>query len=248
MPRGVAGRDQAVLPEGRLHLGERLHRGVGAHVLVGVEQHHALARLDLDRNDLLLEAARGDGGRGTLLAGHGQRVLLFARDAVARGHVLGRDAHVDLLPRVVEDAEHVVDQLHVAHARAVARGGVEVRAAAHRLGAAADRDVAVAERDRLRRRDDGLQARAAEAIDVEGRRLDRAAGIDGGDAAQVGVLGVGGDHVAHHHVADGRGRDAAALDRGLDRGGGQLGVGHVLQRTAEGADGRAGAADDEDLA
>jgi hypothetical protein len=29
---------------------------------------------------------------------------------VARGHVLGGDAHVDLLPRVVQDAQHVVDQ------------------------------------------------------------------------------------------------------------------------------------------
>jgi hypothetical protein len=148
----------------------------------------------------------------------------------------------------MQDAQHVVDQHRVAHARAVAGRGVEVRAAAHRLRAAADGDVAVAQRNGLRRRHDGLQARAAQAVDVEGRRLDGAARVDGGHAAQVGVLHVGGNHVAHHHVADGVGGHAAALDGGLDGGGGQLGVGHVLQRAAEGADGGAGGADHEDVA
>ena len=50
--------------------------------------------LDLDRNDLLLEAAGRDRGRGALVAERGELVLLFARDAVAGRDVLGADAHV----------------------------------------------------------------------------------------------------------------------------------------------------------
>ena len=48
-------------------------------------------------------------------------------------------------------------------------------------------------------------------------------------------------------MAHGVGRDAGALDGGLHGGGGKLGVGHVFQTAAEGADGGAGGADDEDV-
>ena len=94
----------------------------------------------------------------------------------------------------------------------------------------------------------GLQARAAQAVDVEGGRLDGAAGVDGGHAAQVGVLGVGGDHVAHDHMAHGVGRQARAGDGCLHGGGCELGVGHVFEAAAKGADGGAGGADNENVA
>jgi hypothetical protein len=51
-----------------------------------------------------------------------QRVLLLARDAELLGHVLGRHAHVDGVEGVVQGADHHVDQLGVAHARAEAGG------------------------------------------------------------------------------------------------------------------------------
>ncbi len=217
-------------------------------MFVFLEQHGAFARGNFDRNDLLFEVARSDGGGGALLAGQCELVLHLARNLVALGHVLGGDAHVHLLPGVMQDAEHVVDALAVTHALAPARALVEVGAAAHGFGATAHGHVAVAIANGLRRADDGLQARAAQAVDVEGGRLDGAAGVDGGHAGEVGVLGVGGDHVAHHHMAHGVGRDAGARDGGLHGGGGELGVGHVLQAAAEGADGGAGGADDEDFA
>ena len=246
--RGIAGGDQAIFLEGRLHLRQGFHRGVGAHVLVGVEQHDALARLDFDRNDLLLEAAGRDGRSGASLAHHRQLVLLAARDVVACRHVLGSDAHVHLFPGVVQDAEHVVDQHRIAHAGTVARRRVEVRAAAHRLRAAADGDVAIAELDGLRRGNDRLQTGTAQAVHIESGGLDRAAGVDGGDPAQVRILDVGRDHVAHDNVANGVGRHATALQGGLDGGGGQLGIGHILQRAAESAYRGAGGADHEDVA
>jgi hypothetical protein len=216
-------------------------------MLVGVEQHRALACGDFNRDDLVLEVPGGDGGSGAALALAGELVLHLARDFVALGHVLGGDAHVHFLPGVVQDAEHVVDALGVAHAHAVACGGVEVGAPAHGLRPAAHGHVEPVANG-LRRRDDGLQARAAQAVDVEGGRLDGAARVDGGHAAQVRVLGVGGDHVAHDHMAHGVGRQARALDGRFDGGGGELGVGNVFQRAAEGADGGAGGADNENVA
>ncbi|MPN50268.1 hypothetical protein SDC9_197894 [bioreactor metagenome] len=58
----------------------------------------------------------------------------------------------------MQDAQHVVDALGIAHACAPARGHVEVGTAAHGFGAGANGHFAVAQRNRLRCRDDGLQA------------------------------------------------------------------------------------------
>ncbi len=69
-----------------------------------------------------------------------------------------------------------------------------------------------------------------------------------GHAGQVGIFGIGGDDVAHDDVAHGIGGDTGAGNGGPDHGGGQLGVGHVFQAAAKGADGGAGGADDEDVA
>ena len=44
-------------------------------------------------NDLALELALGLRGGGLLMAAQGERVLLFARDALRLGEELGRDAH-----------------------------------------------------------------------------------------------------------------------------------------------------------
>ena len=217
-------------------------------MFVGVEQHNTFAGLDFHRHDLFLEATLGNGDGSTAMAFGGQCILLRARNVVARGHVLGRDTHVHLFPRVMQDAQHVVHQCSVTHAHAITGRGVEVGAATHGFRAAADGDVAIAQGNGLRCRYDGLQARAAQAVDIEGGGLDRAAGINGGDAAQIGVLGVSGNHIAHHHMANGIRSHATAFDGGAHSGGGELGVGHVFERTAEGADGGAGGADDEDVA
>lgn len=68
--QSVAGDDSAaVFFERRFHVGERVHCGVWAHLLVGVKPpHHALARGDLNRHDLRFEVAGGNGSRGALLA------------------------------------------------------------------------------------------------------------------------------------------------------------------------------------
>ena len=80
--RGVAGRDRAVLVEGRLQGAERLGRGAGPHTLVGVdEQRVALALGHLDRDDLFGQPAFLGRGGGLLVAGRSEGVLALTRDA-----------------------------------------------------------------------------------------------------------------------------------------------------------------------
>ena len=49
--------------------------------------------------------------------------------------------------------------------------------------------------------DDGLQARTAQAVYVEGRRALAAAATDGRNAREVHIFGLGVDHMAEDHMA-----------------------------------------------
>ena len=140
----------------------------------------ALARLDDDGDDLVLELAGLLGGLGLVLRGDGEAVLLLARDLPLARHVLGRVAHVvavEGIPQAVLD--HGVDELHVAHLGAVAQVRA-VRRLAHALLAAGDDDAGGAERDLLGAERDRAQARAAQLVHAPGRRVDRDAGADRG--------------------------------------------------------------------
>src|SRR3546814_2302990 len=81
-----------LLPEYGFHAGQLLDRDAAAHVLIGIEQRGAAARLQLDGHDLTREASVGDGARRPLLRLECQLVLHLARDAVAFGDVLGGDS------------------------------------------------------------------------------------------------------------------------------------------------------------
>ena len=177
-----------------------------------------------------------------------QRVLVAAGDLVALRQVLGGLAHVDVVERVVQRGEHHVDHRRIAHARAPAHALREVRRAAHALGAAAHRDVGVAQHDGLRRRHDRLQPRAAQPVQRQRRRLLRHAGVHRGDAREVHVLRLGVDHVAEHHLADLVAGDAGARQRLAHHLGAEFGRRHVLQPAAEIADRGAHAGNDDDLA
>ena len=141
--------------------------GVGPGMLVAGDDHRlALALRDLDRDDLVVEPAGLDGRHGPLLALERERVLALAADVPALGDVLGGLAHrVRVVPlgqaRVDEPpAERRVGEL--AGAAVVGGLGLEldVRRAGHRLDAAADEHVAVADGDGVGGRVDGLEARS----------------------------------------------------------------------------------------
>ena len=74
---GVAGGDRAVLVEGRAQLGHRVDGRAVARIFVGVDDDVALAGLDRDRHDLVLEPAGLLRGLGLVLRGDGELVLLL---------------------------------------------------------------------------------------------------------------------------------------------------------------------------
>ncbi|KAG1275923.1 hypothetical protein G6F64_014841 [Rhizopus arrhizus] len=103
-----------------------------------------------------------------------QRVLVLAADAELGRHVLGGDAHVHAAERIRQRAGHHVQHDAIAHAGAPALRRHDVGSTAHAFCACADRDLGVAQQDGLRCRHAGLQARTAQAVDVEGRGTCRA--------------------------------------------------------------------------
>ena len=216
-------------------------------MLVGGVGHIAFFAFEHDRHDLVLEAAFQGGALGAVVAFDRQCVLHFAGDAVLGSHVFSGHAHVDVVERVVQRADHHVDHLGVAHACAKAGGQAGVRCAAHVFCTAANGDVTVTQQDGLAGADDGLQARAAQAVHVERGRAFGAAAIDGRHARQIHVFGFGVDHMAKHHMAD-----VLAVGARTGQGFshdlcGQLGRWDVLQAATKGTNGGAHSADNNNF-
>ena len=200
---GVTGSHRTVFfDEDRFQFGHVGQRAVRAEMFVGVVGDITFAAFQHDRHDLRFEVATFNGALGPVVAFNGQGILLVARDAPFGGDVFGGHAHVDVLERVVQGADHHVDHFGIAHARTKARGQADVGRAAHVFGTTANGDVGVAQQDALAGGNKGLQARAAQAVDVEGGRAFGATAVDSGDARQIHVLGLGVDDMAEDHVAD----------------------------------------------
>ena len=131
------------------------------------------------------------------------------------------------------------------HLHAVAKV-LGVRRLAHRLLAAGDHDVAVAVEDGLVAERHRPQARAAELVHAPGGALDRDAGGNRSLPGRVLAL-TGGQDLAHDDLGDPAALDAGALERLLDRDLAQFMRGQAGKRTVEGANRRAGRADDDDI-
>ena len=176
------------------------------------------------------------------------------RHAPALGDVLGGLAHrVRVVPlgepRVDEPpAEGRVGQL--ARAAVARRLGLEldVRRARHRLDAAADEHVAVADRDRVRRGVDRLEARAAQPVDGQAADLDREVGQQQRHPGDVAVVLAGLVGAAEDDVLDEGRVDAGAVDDGAQHGGGEVVRPDARERAAVAADRRADGLDDPGLA
>ena len=149
-----AGHGLAHVLEGGLERAERLHVGLGAHVLVAVEERQAV---DVgDRDDRAGEAALVPGAGGALLALDGVGVDVVAGEAELGGDDVGADA---LRHEVGLEGERGVDG-----------DGGAVRAhrhPAHHLDAAGDVAVAGAARTWLAARFTASRPRGAEAVDRE---------------------------------------------------------------------------------
>ena len=243
---GATRRHRAFLVERRTQLRQRVHGHARLRIFVGVDHRVALAGLDGDRRDLVLELAGLHRRLGLVLRLHRELVLHLAGDLPLLGDVLSGGAHViavEGIPQAVLD--HGVDHLEVAHLHAVAKMRA-VRRLAHRFLAAGDDDVAVAVGDRLIAERDRAQAGAAQHVDLPGRRLHRNAGADRGLPAGILAFARRQD-LAHDHFGDVLALDPGAIQRRLDRDLSELVRWQRRQRPVERADGGTGGTDNDDV-
>src|SRR5256885_2217752 len=176
----AAGRYGAVLLESRLQLRHRVDGGAMARIFVVADDDVALAGLDGDWDDLVLEPAGLLRRLGLVLRVNRKLVLLRAGDLVLPRDVLGGVAHVvavEGVPQAVLD--HGVDQFEATHLYAAAQI-LRVRGHAPGFPAAGDDDFGIAAEQRLIAQRDCAQARAAELVDAPGRAFHRDAGGDRG--------------------------------------------------------------------
>ena len=150
----------------------------------------------------------------------GERVLPLPPDRPPLGHVLGRLAHrigvVDLGEGRVDEPPAEGRVVELAGAAIPGRIGLghDVRRPGHRLDAAADEHVAVADCDGVGRRVDRLQPAAAQPVDGQPADLDRQAGQEDGHPRDIAVVLAGLIGAAEDDVLDARGVDARAIDDG----------------------------------
>ena len=246
MPDAGAGRHRPVLGEGRLELGQCLDRRAGPDIFVLVDHDVALAGLDREGQDLVLEPTGLLGRLGLVLRRDREAVLVLAAELPLRGDVLRRIAHVIAVEGIHQAVlEHRVDELEVAHlgARAQMRRMLGHRhgflAAGHDDGRIAVGDLLEAERDRP-------QSAAAELVQPPGRLLLRHARRHGGLPGRVLPL-PGGEDLAQNDLVDFGGIDLGALEGALDRRGAELVRRSVGEGAVEGPDRRPGGADDDDI-
>ena len=240
-----SGGDGAVLPERRFQTGQRFGGGIGANALILAEQQGiTLALRDAHRHDLVGEDAVLP-CRGRLLMRPRRELVLFEPgefvDVVA---LLGERAHglvgEDVVQAVVG---HVVPDRHIAVLVAGPAVHQQVRSLGHGLLTTGDHDIELAGPYQLVSEGDRVNAGQAHLVDGERRDIPadacRHRSLPGGH-----LTGPGGQHLAHDHVLDQRGRDVPLLQRTRDRNGTQITGAEILQRTHQLADGRPCASND----
>ena len=175
--------------ERRLEAGERLDGRAGADELVAVE-HDVVVEVE-HRDDRVGEAALGLRGRGALLRADGVGVDVVAGEALDRRDQVRADA--------LRDEARVVVGLRV-HRPGAAVGAH--RHARHRLDAAGEDQVLPAGGDLLGGDVDGLEARGAEAVELDAGDGVRQAGLDRRGLGDVGALVADRRHAAEDDVVD----------------------------------------------
>ena len=192
----------------------------------------------LHRHDLAVEASLVACGHGAAVGLQREAVLVGAGDLVALGHVLRRLAHplggVHLRHAGVDEApadRGVGDLRHAAGEGAV---GLELhqRRAAHRLHAAGQHQVGLAQADRARGLVDRLQPRRAQAVHRHARDLDRQAGQQRAHASDVAVVLAGLVGVAEADLVDVAGSIPLRSTAARDHPRGQVVGTHADQRAA----------------
>ena len=240
----VARGDGAVLLERRAELGQTLEGGVGAAVLVGVKNDGLLLLLDLYRNDLVLEAAGGDGLGSLHLGLIADLILHLAGDAVLLSDIFRGDAHVVLVEHVEHAVvNHHVDQLDVVHAGAPAGVAGDVRCAGHGLAAADQHHLVLARADDLGAQRDRAHRGSADLVERHSRGLERHADTERYLTGHV-LADAALQHLTEQALVDRGLVNACALNGSVCSGNAELGSGYVAEGAAVGTDGSTGSGTD----
>ena len=143
-----------------------------------------------------------------------------AIEPVALGELLRGLRHREPAVAVAQRLpERVLERRGRAEPKAPARAAHHVRRLAHRLGAAGEHDLRLAQQNLVRALDDRLEAGAAEPVDGDRRRLDRQARAQADVAREVDGVGGGLEHVAEDDVVDGGRVDPGPVEGGPRRRG-----------------------------
>ena len=139
---------------------------------------------------------------GPLVAERRVLVLVLAGELALLAVEVGRVAHAAQVERAVQRVVRGrVDDLVVAVAVAGPGTGQQVRAVGHRLHAARDDDVELADADQLVGHRDRVQPRQAHLVDRQRGHVHRDAALDRG-LPRGDLPGPGLDHMTHDHVVD----------------------------------------------
>ena len=240
--RAGGGGDRAVLRESGAEGGDLVgHAAAGR--FIGVDDDVALAALDRDRRDFVLEPAAIDRCLGAAQRRQREIVHVLAGELVFVGGALRKAAHrAAFLIGIFEPVEeHMIVGGVMADARAAAMLLEQIGRVGHRFHAARDDQIGIARRERFGTHDHRLHARSADFVNR--CRLDRFGqpGLDR-SLARRGLAKPGGKHAAHVDAVDIAAVDASALDRCPNCGGAEVsggGLGQAaLHRAHRGAGGR----------
>ncbi len=171
--------------ERRLECQQRFEGGVGAGAFVHLENHLSTLGLAAIRSskahwhghEFVVELAGFDGRDGLFVAIHRELVGLLARDVEARGETLRSKSHREIGVGIVLHQPGVGGDFVAAHGNH-----------GHGLDATGNHDLGSASHNALGTLGDRLQSGRAEAVDGDGRGLDRKSGAQGGDAGNVHAL------------------------------------------------------------
>ncbi len=132
----------------------------GEHLARGL----AFAVAQRDRREFFLQASGLVGVVSTFLRAQREFVLRLAGDSLLLSVKLGGVCHVEAAVAVEQRDHERIFQLAFAQANAPAHAADDMRRLRHRFHAAGQRDLRLAKLNHLRRTDDRLHARSAEAI------------------------------------------------------------------------------------
>ena len=177
--------------------------------------HMIILREFFDRRDFVAEAAGLPCRGGQLLTANGELVLCFARDAVFARQIFSRPRHVAATVRIEQGHHQRIFELTLAQLESPSRAANHVRRLAHRFHTAGKHDARFVELDQLRCRNDGLNARAAQPIDGQGRNFDRKTRFESDVTRTVHRVAAGLQSIAEDRMIEIAGLELRLRDRRL---------------------------------